>query len=57
MGKDTKKCLCDEPQCAKCLCVGCQDKDCSVHTKNAKIRWQKNWEVGNNKSFPEPKNY
>lgn len=57
MEKDIKKCLCDEPQCAKCLSVNCQDKDCLVHTKDAKIRWQKNWEVGNNKPFPGPRNY
>ena len=57
MEKDTKKCLCDEPQCGKCLAGNCQDKECIVHTKNAKISWQKNWEVGNKKPFPEPKNY
>ncbi len=57
MKKETKKCLCDEPQCAKCLSVNCEDKDCLIHTKEAKIKWQKNWEVDNKKPFPGPKNY
>lgn len=57
MIKDTKKCLCDEPRCAKCLSVNCRDKDCIIHTKELKMAWQKNWEFGNKKPWPEPKNY
>lgn len=49
MKKETKKCLCDTPLCAKCLSVNCEDKDCKVHTPEAKMRWQKNWEIGNKK--------
>lgn len=31
-----RKCLCNNPQCAKCLVVNCEDDDCSVHTKLSK---------------------
>lgn len=41
MKKDTKKCLCDEPQCAKCLIVNCEDDNCSVHTLGAKNKYRK----------------
>ena len=47
------KCQCNEPGCAKCLSVNCQDKDCLIHTKEAKIAWRRNWELGNNKKCPE----
>ncbi|MBS3904207.1 MAG: hypothetical protein KGZ39_02650 [Simkania sp.] len=41
MKKDTtKKCLCDEPQCAKCLMVNCEDDDCLVHTAKAKSKYR-----------------
>lgn len=51
------KCLCDEPQCGKCLSVSCEDKNCTTHTPEAKMRWQKNWEIGNKKNWSRPKNY
>lgn len=51
------KCLCDDPACAKCLSVNCEDKECQVHTKVRKQAWQQNWEEGNKKEFPHPKNY
>ncbi len=41
MKKGTKKCLCDEPQCAKCLAVNCEDDNCSVHTPKAKAKYRK----------------
>ncbi len=31
-----KKCLCDKPDCAKCLVVNCEDDNCKVHTKENK---------------------
>lgn len=52
-----KKCLCDNPTCAKCLSVNCEDKECQVHTKEKKQIWQRNWEKGNKKEFLHPKNY
>ena len=52
-----KKCLCNNPTCAKCLGINCQDKDCSVHTKVNKEAWRRKWEKANKKSFPYPKNY
>lgn len=57
MRKNVKKCLCDEPQCAKCLSVNCQDKNCLVHIREKKMSWRKRWEMNNKKSFPRPKNY
>lgn len=50
-------CECDEPQCAKCLSVNCQEKICPTHTKEAKIAWRKRWEQANKKDFPHPENY
>lgn len=41
MEKDTKKCLCNEPKCAKCLIVNCEDEDCLVHTFQAKSKYRK----------------
>ncbi len=38
MKKDTRKCLCEEPQCAKCLIVNCEDDNCLVHTLKAKSK-------------------
>ena len=35
------KCKCDEPTCAKCLSVNCQDDNCPTHTKERKALWQK----------------
>ena len=45
----TKKCLCDEAQCTKCLAGNCEDKNCTIHTREAKKGWQKRWEVSNKK--------
>lgn len=41
MKKDIKECLCDNPQCAKCLAGNCQYDNCLVHTDKAKNRYQK----------------
>jgi hypothetical protein len=53
----TKKCECSESQCAKCLSINCEDKNCPTHTKERKIAWRKNWELNNHKNFPHPENY
>jgi hypothetical protein len=50
-------CRCSEPHCAKCLSSNCKDKDCLIHTKEAKIAWRRNWELANNKVFPEADNF
>lgn len=34
MEKDTKKCLCDEPQCAKCLSGNCKNDDCEGNSNS-----------------------
>ncbi len=52
-----RKCLCDTQLCAKCLSVNCEDKNCTTHTKEAKIAWRKNWELNNKKPFPKPENF
>lgn len=52
-----KKCQCDESQCAKCLSINCQDKNCQIHTREAKIAWRKKWEIANNKPFPHQDNF
>ena len=36
----TKQCLCDNPTCAKCLGVNCQDDNCKIHTKEAKLKFK-----------------
>ena len=36
------KCKCNEPTCAKCLSINCQDENCPTHTKKAKDAWRKN---------------
>jgi hypothetical protein len=41
MKKETRKCLCDNPQCAKCLVVNCEDNACIVHTTKAKNKYRK----------------
>lgn len=41
MEKETRKCLCDEPQCAKCLYVNCEDDNCAIHTPKAKAKYRK----------------
>lgn len=51
------ECKCDESQCGKCLSVGCKDKNCPTHTKQAKIAWRKEWEMVNHKPFPEENNF
>jgi hypothetical protein len=33
-----KKCLCDNPDCAKCLVVNCEDPNCKVHSTARKKR-------------------
>lgn len=48
---DNKKCLCNNPTCAKCLGINCQDKDCKVHTKDLKMAWRKRWEMNHKKLF------
>lgn len=35
-----KECKCDEPDCAKCLLVNCQDESCKVHTSENKKRFR-----------------
>ncbi len=52
-----RKCQCEEPNCGKCLSINCQDHDCLVHTREAKARWRRNWEMASRKEFPHPKNY
>lgn len=32
----TRECLCDNPLCAKCLLINCNDDDCKVHTQENK---------------------
>ena len=36
-----KKCLCEDPNCAKCLLVNCKDDNCPVHTKELKAKRRK----------------
>ncbi len=48
-----RKCLCNNPTCAKCLSVNCEDENCVVHTKKAKEIYRKNWERNHKKSFPK----
>ena len=36
MTKIKKKCLCDNPTCAKCLLINCEDDNCKIHTKRRK---------------------
>lgn len=38
----TRECLCNEPSCAKCLGVNCEDSECKIHTQEAKNLWRKN---------------
>lgn len=52
-----KKCICNTTLCAKCLSINCIDKNCTTHTKEAKIAWRKNWEATNKAIFPHPANY
>lgn len=52
-----KSCLCDDSDCAKCLSMNCQDKNCLVHTKERKEAWRCRWEEANKRQFPHPKNY
>lgn len=40
MKKEPRKCLCNEPQCAKCLMVNCEDNNCTVHTLKAKSKYR-----------------
>lgn len=35
-----RECLCDTPKCGKCLTIGCEKPDCSVHTIELKL-WYK----------------
>ncbi len=35
---DVHKCLCDNPDCAKCLGVNCNDNNCSVHVLSRKMQ-------------------
>ncbi len=54
---ETRQCLCSEPQCSKCLAGNCEDKNCTIHTREAKKGWQRRWEVSNKKPWSGPKNY
>ena len=56
-GEKSNKCVCDDPTCAKCLSINCQNKDCPVHTKERKEAWRHRWEEANKKPFPHPENY
>lgn len=38
------KCLCDDPNCAKCLLIKCIDPDCPTHPKNKKEDFKKGYE-------------
>ncbi len=42
----TRKCLCDNPTCAKCLSKNCIDKDCQIHTKQMKMA-RREYEIKN----------
>jgi DNA segregation ATPase FtsK/SpoIIIE-like protein len=35
-----KKCECNNPLCAKCLGVNCDDDSCITHTKETKLRFR-----------------
>jgi len=39
--KEVQKCVCDEPQCAKCIGVNCQDDNCPIHTIEKKLAYRK----------------
>jgi len=47
--KQLEKCLCDNPTCAKCLGVNCQDDNCKIHTKEAKLKFRNR--IMQNKEF------
>ncbi|TSC72620.1 MAG: Uncharacterized protein G01um101438_337 [Parcubacteria group bacterium Gr01-1014_38] len=36
-------CRCDDPHCAKCLLVNCEDNHCSVHTKERKEAFRRTY--------------
>lgn len=38
------KCLCENPDCAKCLSINCLDDNCKVHTQEKKEAFAKRWE-------------
>jgi hypothetical protein len=57
MRTENIKCLCNEPLCAKCLSTNCKDKNCQIHSRETKMKWQKNWEMRNKRPWSEPKNY
>ena len=40
MGLVKRKCLCDNPTCAKCLGVNCEDDGCAIHSVKDKIRFK-----------------
>lgn len=42
----TRKCICDEKQCAKCLLVNCVDPNCQVHPLNKKKEFRLKYSVG-----------
>jgi len=46
-------CRCDNPTCAKCLGVNCQDDNCPVHTNERKKAFSTKWEASRKKPFPE----
>lgn len=52
-----EKCLYEERLCAKCLSINCKDKNCSIHTREAKIAWRQRWEIANKKPFPHEENF
>ena len=51
--KPKRKCLCDNPTCAKCLSVNCVSDSCLGHTKDMKKAWRARWEAANGKPFPK----
>lgn len=52
-----RECLCSDKDCAKCLSINCQGKDCLIHTREEKVAWRKRWEQANKKQFPHAENY
>jgi excisionase family DNA binding protein len=50
MMQEIKECLCDNPTCAKCLGINCQDDNCKIHTFEAKLKFR-NKIMENNKEF------
>ncbi len=41
--KRLKKCLCDNPDCAKCLLVNCENVNCKIHPKQKKNAFKRKY--------------